>query len=328
MSNISDSTVSYDDLDRLDRRILHELDLDSTVPLSQISKRLRIGSDLVEYRVKRFRDLGIIMRFTPVINPAKLGLQIFKTYIKHRMSKSVYRNWIKRASATPSTYWLTEGYGQWDVLLSLAAKTTAEYQEAIDELLADVGEDIIDVSVFPLVSVDRFPKHYLVGSGHEGVEWRSSGPAAEVDELERRLLQLLSENCRLPDTELAAALETSSAIVRYRKQKLEQSGVILAYRTQLDYAKLGMVVVKVFIQPKRFSQPVRDKLLAYCRKEPRITCFVQQLGSYPIELEAELQRYHDLPRLLEGFWGEFGEAVSRMEYMILTKDYYHRIPEG
>lgn len=314
-------------LDRLDRQIIHELDRDASQSMSKISKSLRLGSDLVEYRIKRLISDGVINRFSPLIDPSVMGFQIYKTYVKHRLSKSSLGTLLLAIDKDPHTYWLSEGYGRWDLVFSVAARSVSQFQTILDLHLGNHGAYILDLAVYPLVSVNRFPKHYLVGKGEEVIRWRSAEGILVLDDLEKRLLTEISNNCRMTDIELAKRLKSTPAIVNYRRKKLEDSKVILGYWVQLDYAKLGMALVKIFIEPKIFSRTLRKRILNFCRKEPRITCYIQQIGNYSLELEAEVQDYQDLTRLLEIFRDEFGSEIGHIEHMTLTNNYNHRVPE-
>jgi len=255
-----------------------------------------------------------------------MGLQIFKTYVKHRLSKSSLAALLENIDKDSHTYWLSEGYGRWDLVFSVAAKSVAEFQSVLDSHLGSYGTFILDLAVFPLVSVNRFPKHYLVGKGEEVIRWRSEEGRLILDDLEKRLLSEISSNCRTSDIDLAKKLKTTVAVVNYRRKKLEDHKVILSYWIQLNYAKLGMAQVKVFVEPKDFSRTIRKKVLAFCRLEPRITCYIQQIGNYSLEFEAEVTDHQDFTELLDKFRDEFGSEIGHLEYMTLTRDLCHRVP--
>ncbi len=315
-------------LDRLDRRILHTLDVSPLSTLSQVAKRLRIGSDLVEYRMKRFIAQGVICRFTPFVNPAALGFGIYKTYIRHRFPKQELKVLLKRLDQHERLHWLIEGYGRWDLLFSLNARSFGEYQRLYDQLIGELGQYILDQGVYPIVGIDRFPKNYLLGQGSGGSYWSSDEDVPLVDDFERRFLSALSEDARSSDVNLAKVLKTTPAVVSYRREKLENSRAIVGYRMQLDYSRLGMVVVKVFLELKSYNPKVRAEIRDFCRDEPTVTCFVQQLGNYPIELELEVEGYEQFAALLDKILDRFSDSIARADHMVITKDHFHRIAKN
>lgn len=66
----------------------------------------------------------------------------------------------------------------------------------------------------------------------------------DIDDLDRKILQLLEQNARITNKELAKQLELSITPVFERVKKLERRGYIKKYVAVLDHEKLdkGMVV--------------------------------------------------------------------------------------
>ena len=314
-------------LDRLDKRVLHELDQNARQSLSKIAKRLRLGSDLVEYRLQKLQSSGMVNRFSPLIDPRALGLTIFKTYISHRMKRKTLCRFLEVIRKHPNTYWLAEGYGAWDILFSFGASNVDEFQEAQDKVLAEFGSHIIDMEVFTLVKVIRFPKHYLLGKGRSQIAWSSAPHKRVLDETERLILQALSEDCRMPAAEIARQIGSTQAVVSYRIEKLENEGTILGYRTQIDYAVFGMMVFKVFLELRIYGPKIREEIAGYCRNEPHITCFIQQIGRSQLEFEVEVSDYYHFREIIEKFRDKFGQNLGRVEHMLIKADHYHRVPD-
>src|SRR3954465_13964885 len=67
---------------------------------------------------------------------------------------------------------------------------------------------------------------------------------AELDRIDRRILQALQEDGRLSNLKLAEAVALSPTAVLARVQRLTREGFILGYEAKLDPAKLdaGMLV--------------------------------------------------------------------------------------
>ncbi len=63
-------------MDELDRKILKHLIADGRASYREISKHIGAPPATVHARVKRLMSLGVIRGFTPVIDPAKLGLEL------------------------------------------------------------------------------------------------------------------------------------------------------------------------------------------------------------------------------------------------------------
>ncbi len=66
-----------------------------------------------------------------------------------------------------------------------------------------------------------------------------------VDERDETIIELLSENSRMPYTKIAEKLEISETAVRKRIQKLEDKGIIKNYTIEIDPSKMGFEIVSI-----------------------------------------------------------------------------------
>ena len=61
----------------------------------------------------------------------------------------------------------------------------------------------------------------------------------KIDAIDERILQALTRDARMPNTELAARVGLSPSACLRRVQTLERSGIITGYRAVLDRAVMG-----------------------------------------------------------------------------------------
>jgi Lrp/AsnC family leucine-responsive transcriptional regulator len=120
-----------------------------------------------------------------------------------------------------------------------------------------------------------------------------------LDEVNRRLLEVLSEDPRLSAAELARRVGMSAPAVRERVSRLEESGVIRGYRLDVDPAALGMPVAAwVRLRPGP-GQLTRIMELAHgvpevseCHRISGEDCFLIKVHVPSIQsLEAVLDRF-------------------------------------
>ena len=83
-------------------------------------------------------------------------------------------------------------------------------------------------------------------------------PVVQLDAIDRRILQLLQENARLANTELAEQVGLSPSPCLRRVRALEESGVIRKYATLVNPAALGLPV-SVFVNVTLEKQ-IEDRL--------------------------------------------------------------------
>ena|SRR5690349_8124123 len=73
-------------LDRTDLRILQELQRDGRMPVVALAERVALSPTACQRRLQRLEDSGAIARYTAVINPSALGLEI-QAFIQVRIER-------------------------------------------------------------------------------------------------------------------------------------------------------------------------------------------------------------------------------------------------
>ncbi len=82
-------------------------------------------------------------------------------------------------------------------------------------------------------------------------------PKAGLDATDWKLLDLLQRNARLGYAELGRKLRLSPPTVAERMKRLEERGVVRAYRAEIDLASLGRglhVYLRVVVAPKDYTR--------------------------------------------------------------------------
>ena len=63
--------------------------------------------------------------------------------------------------------------------------------------------------------------------------------AVDLDDVDKRILHVLSKNSRLSYRAIARKVDVSVATALNRVKQLEQEGIILGYGARIDYEKAG-----------------------------------------------------------------------------------------
>jgi Lrp/AsnC family transcriptional regulator, leucine-responsive regulatory protein len=82
-------------------------------------------------------------------------------------------------------------------------------------------------------------------------------PKGAVDPTDWKLLHLLERDARLSFAELGRKLKLSPPAVAERMKRLEERGVIRAYRAEIDLTSLGRllhVYLRVIVQPRDYAR--------------------------------------------------------------------------
>ncbi len=82
------------DLDKIDRQVLNILQEDGRRSFAEIARELNMNEATVRFRVKKLLDKEVIMHFSALLNPRKIGLAvtgIIMATVNPRQFKNIFK---------------------------------------------------------------------------------------------------------------------------------------------------------------------------------------------------------------------------------------------
>ena len=121
-------------LDLKDRKILHQLDLNSRQSASQIGKKIGLNRDVVVYRIKKLENEGIILNYYPVIDASKLGYISFRFYFVFQYTTPEIQNEIfEYFIKNKYTYFVGPIEGIYHLLVIMWVKNVTDFYSFYEE---------------------------------------------------------------------------------------------------------------------------------------------------------------------------------------------------
>jgi Lrp/AsnC family leucine-responsive transcriptional regulator len=144
----------------------------------------------------------------------------------------------------------------------------------------------------------------------------------ELDDIDRRLLALLQEDCRTPLARLGEAVDLSAPAVLERIKKLEGARVITGYRALLDARRLGLDItafIGVIISHPSVLGTFEQQVVAL---EDVLECH-HVTGEYTLLLKVKTANTSSLERLISQIRSLDG--VARTETMVVLSTHTERV---
>ena len=138
-----------------------------------------------------------------------------------------------------------------------------------------------------------------------------------IDDVDRKILDILIENTRTPFTDIAKRLLISAGTVHVRVKKMEDNGIIKGSSLTLDYKKLGYNVIAyvgVLIDKTSRSYEIIEDL----KRNPFITVAHITTGKYNIFLKIRARSTEQARKII--FSIDDVEGVIRTETMISLEE--------
>lgn len=313
-------------LDLIDKKILYELDHNSRQPISELAKKLRIGRDRVAYRINQLCQNGIIKKFTVTTNPYKIGLTVYKTYLKLENNKPRISEFVEFLNQHPRVYWIAECDGTWNLIFSTFAKNPKDFSDIQDRILSKFTDIVMEFNVYSLVDVWFFHKNYLLNKGTSFFFFGGVPEEHKLDALDFNILKMLSHNARINVVDIARELGTTAIIVKYRIKKLESIGVIAGYRIDIDLEKIGMTFFKVQLYLKNYDTKLEKQFREYCTLNPFITYYIRQIGDCKLELELEVKDYNQFNGIINDLSEKFSKFIRNVESILVRREHFKWVP--
>lgn len=97
-----------------------------------------------------------------------------------------------------------------------------------------------------------------------------------MDEIDRHIVSLMQENARISVTELGKRIGLSTPAANERLKRLEERGVITAYRAVINPEKLGKHVTAFILYDTTRCEAFRE----FCRQQPSVMECHRLAGQY------------------------------------------------
>ena len=144
-----------------------------------------------------------------------------------------------------------------------------------------------------------------------------------MEELDRRIVQLLVADGRMSYTDLGKATGLSTSAVHQRVRRLEQRGVIRGYTAVVDAAAVGLPMT-AFVSVKPFDPSAPDDIAERLAVVPEIEACHSVAGSENYILKVRVATPYALENILAQIRSLAG--VSTRTTVVLSTPYEGRPP--
>lgn len=131
----NDASPGPADIDETDRKILKILQTDGRVALSEIARRLDMGSATIHERTNDLEERGYIREYRAVLDPEMLGFPEV-AFVQVDTEAGRFSGVAERLAEVPAIQEIHEVTGESDLLL----KVRVSDRSALTDLLTRIGE--------------------------------------------------------------------------------------------------------------------------------------------------------------------------------------------
>ena len=320
------------DIDLKDRKILYQLDLNCRQSNTQIGKKVGLSKQVVNYRIKRMEEEGIIKNYWTLIDTFKLGYDVLRVYLQFQDIPSDIKKEITQHFINYKNSWVVYSItGTIDFGSLIWVRNNYEFYQFLHETLDKYGRFIAQKIVSLYVKADEYEKSYLLPDKNKKMKRKKftiacSDETIDIDNLDYQILNMIALNARLSLIDLAGKLKTSSQTVNYRLTNLLKNDVIKGFRINIDISRLGFQLFDLRIN--LIDHSYRKKIIDYIEQKPFFKCLNTSFGYADVELELIMSNIENVEKLMDELDEIFPNAIRNYHFFKLRETYKERwLPE-
>lgn len=310
--------------DAADKKVLSALFADARKPLSAVARENGLSREVVEYRIGKLANAGVITGFIAQINQVLFCAGVAQLRVKLvRTDPLRFEDIVEAVRRHPSVNWAAELCGDADLVMTVFFTDSEDLAKTIGELVLAMGDLVREQDVALYITEHKYDMLGLVKE-HElsrvtPVTFRGKMQVA-LDEKDMVLLRELAPNCRITTVALAQRVGLSEDAVRQRIRALERNNVILGYTILLGAAECGYEQYYVRFLVEQFTAEVSSKLSYYVRTSRFITYCCETVGNYNIVMTIAAQSHRHFLEILLDIRKHFGTLLTDYEFQIVVRE--------
>ncbi|MBU0898752.1 MAG: winged helix-turn-helix transcriptional regulator [Nanoarchaeota archaeon] len=314
-------------LDKKDRKILIELDRDARQSNKQTGKIVGLSKEVVKYRIDKMVERGIILKFYTIVNYFKLGIVKFKLYLRlTNANKEKIEKITKYFENHEKTEWVVTSTGRWDMIVGFMLHNVNEFDDEIQTVLDKFSDYIQEKAVTTTLYLAHQTRRFLkteIGEKKimKTLYHTTKDKQEKIDKRDEEILKIITNNSRMPVTEIAKRLKTTPRIIQYRLKELKKKKIILAYKAHINPKTMNRIFCKIIIYFTSVTEDELNTFIRYISSLPDALWPQKVMGSWDFELDFELENYDKFQKVIMDIKEKFPDIIKNHEFCIVSKEF-------
>ncbi|MEA3514792.1 MAG: winged helix-turn-helix transcriptional regulator [Nanoarchaeota archaeon] len=310
-------------LDKKDKEILFELDLNARMPLTQLAKRIKLSPQTTKYRIERLEKKGVIRGYVTFFDASKFGYLYYRLYIRYEnVSLEDEKRIIDYFKKHEDVVWFISTSGRWDLEILFTARNFIHFNKILKDVYAKFPDKLHNNLISVSIANYHQKRGYLLNKKTKvQLDYGGEPEIVKIDNLDKKIIRLINQNARFTSSEIGAKLDINYKTIQLRIKKLEEKGIIQAYRTWIDFKKIESLYYKSLIKLRKFPKEEENKILSFCAQNPNVIYLTTCVWPWDIELEVETQEEKTFLEILRSFRELMGDLIIDSENLTVTAEH-------
>ncbi|HRZ85382.1 MAG TPA: AsnC family transcriptional regulator [Candidatus Paceibacterota bacterium] len=304
------------ELDLKNKKILSELEMNARISYSALGKRVGLSKQVVKYRIEKLESENIIQGYNALVDVGRLGETIYVVYFKLvQISSSKEKEWIDEIDKNPNVLGVGKNAGHWDLTIAIRCKNNQELDDVIKKITSGKSEKIKEKLITSEIESVYFNTKLL----HEGKVYEANTSEfqedLEIDDKDKKIIHLLSENCRTSLLELSEKINMSPNGIKNKIKSLEKKKIIIGYKTKLNYEKLGYLHFRVFLHLSKFTKELYNNIKSFLKSKGSTESVSRYIGYADVDFRCYSKTIEEFYSLLSEIRDNFLQNIIEIDSM-------------
>jgi DNA-binding Lrp family transcriptional regulator len=305
-------------LNERERKLLACIQHQAHCSISDLAARLGYQEHALRYSLAALRQRGVLLRVVPFLDVYRLGLSYFCIYFSLHTDAVKRRGAIlKELQERKEVSFIGRYGGDYQYVISICSDSVHDVSQLVWAISAKYGSIFYLKALIVQERYTVFSRKYLAPEirALPSLQYGDRKNRAEVDELDRKILQLVTKQHLAPQRELAQKLGVPFTTLGKRLQRLQANGVIAGYLHIINERLLGVQEYKLLVSVRAISQPLREELTQYAAAHPSVIRFIECFGEWDFELDIEVFESQQLGTIVESLYERFGGYLNSVRIL-------------
>lgn len=310
-------------LDKKDRRILSELDKNSRQTDSEISKKVGLSKQVVNYRIQNLTKAKIIENFYTIANIGRLGLDSYYVFFSFKnLNKSSEKSLLEKISKISQVGWLVSGTGSWDAIALVYTPSINNFSKTLDKIIKICGKNLGEYNFTALLKAEHIGYKFLQeNQKKEKITQTKKILAKKFDPIDKKILEKISQNARISIVDLSKKIKEPLHKTKYHLKKMIKEKLIEGFKPKINVSKTGLQWYLVLLSYQITSDKRKEEFLKFCESHKEIYYLTTTIGKYNATLDIHVENIKKFKEFLLELREKFPDLIKSYESMTIFEEH-------
>ena len=147
----------------------------------------------------------------------------------------------------------------------------------------------------------------------------------KIDVKDKRIIDALLQDSRMPCSKVAKLLGYSQEVVKYRLARLVEDNIITDFFAVVDSSRLGIMRFNIYLQFSTLSRQDERQVVEYLLAQPFVSWAISTSGKWDFMIQLSVRSLQDVDIFLLDLSKQFLDLLKSYECNIIVQ--FHHLPQ-